>query len=220
MKSYKIILVDDHPMVRRGIRTFLEEESSHIVAGEAGDGFALLKLLTSTKPDLILLDITLPELSGIELIPEVLKIRPETKILILTMHKNEQYLCSAFRAGASGFLLKEDSDTELLKAIDDIMSGNIVISTEFEDFCSSNDILSDCLKQHESSSQITLSPREEQILKLICKGFTNKKIGEILSISKRTVETHRASLMKRLQVNKVADLVRYAIAQGYIDPSE
>ena len=206
-------------MVRRGIRTFLEEESSHVVVGEVGDGFTLLELLEKKQPDVILLDITMPKLGGIELIPEILKTQPKIQIIILTMHKNEQYLCSAFLAGARGFLLKEDSDTELLKAIDNVMAGKTAISPEFARSFS-EDVLADCHKRQTSSSQIVLSPREEQILKMISKGITNKKIGEILDISKRTVENHRASLKKRLNVKKTADLVKYAISEGYVYPDE
>ncbi len=219
MNSYNIILVDDHPMVRRGIRTFLEEESAHNVIGEVGDGFSLLDLLDNVQPDVILLDITMPKLGGIELIPRILEKQPDIKLIILTMHKNEQYVCSALLAGALGFLLKEDSDTELLCAIDNVMDGQITISPEFKRSFS-DDVLNDCHKRQASSRKIALSPREEQILKMISKGITNKEIGEILDISKRTVENHRASLKKRLNAKKTADLVKYAISEGYISPED
>lgn len=218
MKSYQIILVDDHPMVRRGIRTFLEEESSHKVVGEAGDGLELLDLLETEKPELILLDITMPNLGGIEAIPKILEKQAKAKIIILTMHKNEQYLCSALVAGASGFLLKEDSDTDLLPAIDSVMAGEVAISPAFIDSFG-EDVLTDC-QERQASTQQLLSPREKQILKLISKGITNKNIGEILNISKRTVENHRASLKKKLAARKTADLVKYAISEGYAKPDE
>ncbi len=217
MKSYRVILADDHALVRKGIRMLIEEESSLEVIGEVGDGIELIDLLKEKTPDLILLDISMPNLRGIEAIPEIFKIHPQVKIFILSMHKNEQYLCSALSAGAKGYLLKEDSDTELLPAIEEVMRGKLCISKQFEDFI--DDPIDVCKERMTSSAQ-TLSPRERQILKLVAEGETNKDIGEILKISKRTVEHHRASIMKKLSVNKTADLVKYAISEGYLSPNE
>ncbi len=205
-------------MVRRGICTFLEEESTHLVIAQVGDGLLLLDELERKTPDLILLDITMPNLGGIDAIPLILEKQKDAKIIILTMHKNERYLCSALVAGAKGFLLKEDSDTELLLAIDSVMQGGLAISTEFNQGFG-DDILADCYERKAISQQM-ISPREKQILKLISKGITNKNIGEMLNISKRTVENHRASLKKKLNARKTADLVKYAIAHGYVEPSE
>lgn len=218
MKPYRIVLADDHTLVRQGIKRLIEEESAYEVVGEVGDGLELLDLLDTVDTDLILLDVSMPNLRGIEAVSEVLKKQPRVKIIILSMHKNEQYLCSALMAGALGYLLKEDSDIELLPAIDNVMRGRLTISPEFaEKF--GDEPLAICRERMIFSSH-SLSPRERQILKMVAEGETSRDIGERLNISKRTVEHHRASLMKKLSVNKTADLVKYAISEGYVNPPE
>jgi DNA-binding NarL/FixJ family response regulator len=214
MDNCRIILADDHTLIRRGLRKMLEEESSLEVVGEVGDGLELLDFLEKFCPDLVLLDITMPNLGGIEAIPQARKICPEIRILILTMHKNEQYLCSALQAGANGYLLKEDSDTELLPAIEQVMEGHIYISPFWaEDFA--EDVLLSCAELHKPSGD-PLTSRERQILKLVAEGTTSKEIAAVLSISKRTVDHHRANIMRKLNVRNTADLINYAIQKGYI----
>ncbi|MDA8166027.1 MAG: response regulator transcription factor [Desulfobacteraceae bacterium] len=216
MKRCRIILADDHTLIRRGLRKMLEEDESLQVIGEAGDGLELLDLLRRTEPDLILLDISMPNLRGIEAIGEVRRVRPGIKILILTMHKSEQYLCSAMQAGASGYLLKEDSDTELLPAIVRVMAGGLYISPVLAaDF--PEDVLLSCREQGQAQAD-PLTPRERQILKLIAEGITNREIADLLAISKRTVEHHRANLMKKLDAKNTADVVKFAIREGYVPP--
>ena len=219
MRSYRLILADDHTLVRQGIKKLIEEESSLVVVGEVGDGLDLLDLLRETAADLILLDISMPNLRGIEAIPEILKIRPAVKILILSMHKNEQYLCSAVAAGANGYILKEDSDVELLPAIEGVMQGSFVVSPQFAEKYGA-DPRGAC-REKQGAAGHSLSPRERQILKMVAEGITSKDIAEKFNISKRTVEHHRASLMKKLRINKSADLIKYAIQQGYVtQPAE
>jgi DNA-binding NarL/FixJ family response regulator len=214
MQSYRLILADDHTLVRQGIRKLIEEESSLAVVGEVGDGLDLLDLLRETEADLILLDISMPNLQGIEAIPEILKIRPAVKILILSMHKNEHYLCSAVAAGANGYILKEDSDVELLPAIEAVMQGRFAISPQFAEKYW-EDPRAAC-REKQGAAGYSLSPRERQILKMAAEGITSKDIAEKFNISKRTVDHHRASLMKKLRINKSADLIKYAIQQGYV----
>ena len=216
MKECRIVLADDHTLIRRGIRKMIEEEDPFTVIGEVGDGLALLDFLKQDCPDLILLDISMPNLRGIEAIGEALKLCPAVKILILTMHKSEQYLCSAMRTGAHGYLLKEDSETELLPAIEQVMQGRIYISPFLaEEF--SEDVIRACSKLQQVSEE-PLTTRERQVLKLVAEGTTSREIAEMLSISKRTVEHHRANIMRKLDIKNSADLIKYAIRKGYVLP--
>ncbi len=216
MEAIRIVLADDHVLIRHGIKKMIEEDASLEVIGEVEDGLELLGFLKKAVPDLIILDISMPNLRGIEAIKEVKKCCPAVKILMLTMHKNEQYLCAAISAGAHGYLLKEDSDTELLPAIKTVMNGNIYISP-FLDMGVAADVLQTCKEQKKETGE-PLTTREKQVLKLVAEGKTSKIIAALLSISKRTVEHHRANIMKKLNVKNTAALIKYAIRNGYVTP--
>ncbi len=217
-KVCRIVLADDHALIRAGIRNLLNEEEGMEVVGEVGDGLELLHLLKYKMPDLILLDISMPNLRGIEAINEIRKLDQEVKILILTMHKSDQYLCSALAAGANGYLLKEDSDTELVPAIAKVMRGEFFVSPILaEDF--SDDRVNSC-REHRQGSVDALTIRERQVLKLAAEGETSKEIAALLSISRRTVEHHRANLMRKLNIKNSAELVKYAISKSYVAPPE
>lgn len=216
MDAIRIVLADDHVLIRHGIKKMIEVDASLEVIGEVEDGLELLAFLKKAVPDLIILDISMPNLRGIEAIKEVKKCCPEVRILMLTMHKNEQYLCAAISAGAHGYLLKEDSDTELLPAIKTVMNGNIYISP-FLDMGVAADVLQTCKEQKKETGE-PLTTREKQVLKLVAEGKTSKMIAALLSISKRTVEHHRANIMKKLNVKNTAALIKYAIRNGYVTP--
>ncbi|HIJ78769.1 MAG: response regulator transcription factor [Desulfobulbaceae bacterium] len=219
MKSCRIVLADDHALIRHGIKKMIEEDSSLAVVGEAADGLELIELLRITPADLIILDISMPNLRGIEAIVEARKICPNVKILMLTMHKSEQYLCSSIVSGADGYLLKEDSDTELLPAIEQVLKGDFYLSQDFAKDLS-DDVVATC-RDHGKRSDEILTPREKQILQMVVDGITSKNIAERLNISKRTVEHHRANMMKKLNIKRVADLIKYAISNGFVDrPAE
>lgn len=217
LAAYRLLLADDHTLLRMGIKRMLEKEPGLIIVGEAGDGLELLELVRQRPADLILLDISMPKLHGLEAIPEILKLCPRVKILVLSMHKNEQYLCAAINAGASGYILKEDSDTQLLPAIHAVMRGRFVVSPGFPERYQSDPI--GVCREKKNCGGSSLSPRELEILQLVAEGITSREIGESLNISKRTVEHHRASLMKKLEVNNTADLVKRAILQGHVASS-
>jgi len=209
------VLADDHALVRHGIKKMIEEDPSLKVVGEAADGLELIELLKTTPADLAILDISMPNLRGIEAIREARKICPQIKVLMLTMHKGEQYICSSFGSGADGYLLKEDSDTELLPAIAKIRQGGFYISpnlaSEFPE-----DVIASCHRWREGAGDI-LTPREKQILQLVAEGVISRDIADKLEISKRTVEHHRANMMKKLNIKRVADLIKYAIGRGLSD---
>ena len=211
----RIVLADDHALIRHGVKKMIEEDPSLKVVGEAADGLELIELLKTTPADLVILDISMPNLRGIEAIREARKICPQIKVLMLTMHKGEQYLCSSFGSGADGYLLKEDSDTELLPAIAKIRQGEFYISpnlsSEFPE-----DVIASCHRWREEAGDI-LTPRERQILQLVAEGVISRDIADKLEISKRTVEHHRANMMKKLNIKRVADLIKYAIGRGLSD---
>jgi DNA-binding NarL/FixJ family response regulator len=216
MSSYRITLADDHAMLRQGLRRIVEESPELEVVGEAGDGMELIRLLGKTVPDLVILDISMPKLRGIEAISEIRSRHAGVKVLILTMHRDREYLCQAIASGADGYLLKDDCDTELFVAIRKIREGEFYVSPSLAKE------LSSCLKQvrraesNQAFSHQCLSTREQEVFRLIAEGRSSREIAGLLSISVRTVEHHRANIMGKLNLRKTADLVKYAIHKGFI----
>ncbi len=216
MGSYHMVLVDDHVMFRQGLKRILEERSDLEVVGEVDCGLELLKLLEKLVPDLAILDISMPNLRGLEAIHEIKTAHPDVKILVLTMHKDNAYFHQAVTAGAEGYLLKEDADSELFSAIDRVRQGKIYVSPKL-----SEGLEEDWVKitrgDHRPSNELErLTVREREVLKLIAEGKSSKEIGDLLFISARTVERHRANIMEKLSLKKTANLVKYAIQKGYI----
>jgi DNA-binding NarL/FixJ family response regulator len=216
MAPYHLVLADDHVLFRQGLERILEKKGDLEVVGQAGDGLELLNLLKKLTPHMIILDISMPNLRGLEAIHEIKGIYPEMKILILTMHKDKEYLHQAMSAGADGYLLKEDADTELFSAIEMVRLGKIYVSPHL-----ANDLVDEWAKIRRGGSKPVSKPdhlttREKEILKLIAEGKSSKEIADLLFISVRTAEHHRANMMVKLNVKKTADLVRYAIQKGYL----
>jgi DNA-binding NarL/FixJ family response regulator len=214
MKPCQIVLADDHALIRRGLKKIIDGQPLLQVIGDVGDGLELLKLLREKCPDIILLDISMPNLRGIEAIPQVKKLCPQVKILVLTMHSSKDFLVSAIRAGADGYALKEDSDTELLAAIQKCMSGDRYIAPALAASIGQQEleIMSSPLRiVHEE-----LTVREKQVLTMVAEGHKSKDIAKLLSISIRTVEHHRANIMKKTAIKSTADLIKYAMQKGYI----
>jgi DNA-binding NarL/FixJ family response regulator len=214
-EKYRVILADDHVLVRRGLRLILEENPNLDITGEVGDGLELLSFLNKNSPDLIILDVSMPNLRGIEAIPEIHRVRPGAKVLILTMHKEEDYLYQAISAGANGYLLKDDAEKELFSAIENIRNGRIYVSPSLADQSMQNWAR---MRRGEDSAYETqrLTVRQREILKLIAEGRSNKEIGDLLCISVRTVERHRANMMDKLNIRRTAELVQYALRKHYI----
>ncbi len=214
MNPYNIIIADDHAILRKGIKKIIEEASGMSVIAEVGDGLELLNLLEKVTPDMIILDISMPTIRGIELTREIKDIYPKIKILILTMHKSKEYLIQAISSGADGYLVKEDSDEELFVAINTIRNGNIYLSPAISKGASIEFI--EALQKGNKKIDDPLTPREKEVLKLIVEGYTCKDIAGMLFISPRTAQHHRARLLKKLRIKSVPDLVQYAIQKGYI----
>jgi DNA-binding NarL/FixJ family response regulator len=200
-------------MLRRGIKKIIEASRGMVVVGEASDGLELLDLLKKITPDLVILDISMPNLRGVEATREIKMIYPGVEILILSMHKKKEYLYHAFSAGARGYLLKEDTDTELFSAIEKIRKGETYLSPVL-----SRELAGDLVEIFSGKAKLHSDPltnREREVLKLLAEGKSSKEIADLLFISARTAQHHRASIMKKLKLRKTADLVKYAIAKGY-----
>lgn len=214
MSSYRIVLADDHVMFRKGIKNLLERDAGLEVAGEVGDGFELLQLIKRETPDMVILDVAMPSLRGLEAAREIKIISPEVKVLILTMHREKEYVYYSISAGAEGYLLKEDADTELFRAIEKIRSGGYYISPLL-----SGELTYELIQAHHrgrlAQPPESLTVREREVLKLVAEGVKNKEIADLLFISVRTVEHHRANIMRKLNIKKTADLIKYAIREGY-----
>jgi DNA-binding NarL/FixJ family response regulator len=213
----KILLADDHVMFRQGVKRIIEGIEGVKVVGEANDGLELLRLLREINPDLVVMDISMPNLRGLEATREIKAIDAEVKVLILTMHKDREYLYHALTAGAEGYLLKEDADEELISAIETLRQGGTFISPLLSGQMA--DIFVDKFRpggELRTTPEEPLTVREREIVKLIAEGKSSKEIGVLLFISSRTVQHHRANIMRKLNLRKTADLVKYAIQKGYV----
>jgi len=213
MTPIRVLIADDHALVRAGIRALVERIDNVVVVGEAGKGSEALDLVRQLGPDLILLDITMPDGNGFEVLDQVTKLYPEIRVIVLTVHEAGEYALRAVREGAAGYLPKSAASIELEQAIQTVIRGERYISPE----TAQNTIFEVTNRSTKRDLLATLSPRQREVLRLIAEGKTTKQIAQVLEISVKTVETHRAQLMERLGIHDVAGLVRYAIIVGLID---
>ncbi len=213
MSFFRIVLADDHILLRDGIKRIIHEKSELRVVGEVSNGLELLRLLTRQEVDMVLLDISMPGLRGIEATREIKSTHPEIKILILTIHKKKSYIRHALEAGADGYLLKEATGDELFDAISIVRRGGSYMSKAL-----SQDLTPEMINIYRGggkSVKEVLTTREKEILKLLAEGKSSQEIADLLFISIYTVNNHRANIIKKLKMNKTADLVKYAIREGY-----
>jgi DNA-binding NarL/FixJ family response regulator len=208
MDAYTIILADDHAMLREGIRKIIERIEGVLISGEVNDGLELLELLKKSNPNLVILDISMPNLRGLEAIREIKKTYPKVKILVLTMHKKKEFLRQALQDGADGFLLKEDAGSELIRAVQTVRNGGKYLSPLLAS------VLTSLALEEEKTEVLTM--REREVLKLLTEGKGAKEIAAALYISPHTVRRHRSNIMEKLNIKNLADLVKYAISQNYI----
>jgi two-component system response regulator NreC len=213
----RILLADDHTILREGIRSLIESEPDMSVIGEANDGHTAVKLAIQLKPDIILMDLAMPLLNGLEATRQIKKQNPQAKILILTMHENEEYIRQVLIAGAMGYILKDAAARELLGAIRSVYKGEVVLSPAITRLVVSDYLRWGDISPIEPSDGLT--DREREILQLIAEGYTNKQIAQILSISIKTVQAHRLNLMKKLDLHDRGELIKYAIQKKIIDIS-
>jgi DNA-binding NarL/FixJ family response regulator len=207
VSSYSIVLADDHVMFREGIRKIIERIEETVIIGEANDGLELLELLKKSCPNLVILDISMPNLRGLEAIREIKKYYPQVKVLVLTMHRKKEFIRQALADGADGFLLKEDPSGELIQAVQALKKGEKYLSRLISD-----DLIKLTLELDQND---TLTSREREVLILLAEGKKSQEIANALFISVNTVRRHRYNIMEKLNINNMADLVKYAISQNY-----
>ena len=213
-----ILIVDDHPLVREGLISILKSAAGYEVVGQAGNARDAIRMVKNLKPDLVLLDLALPDKSGIELSREIRNISPPTRIMIISMHSKVDYIVKAFQAGATGYMVKESATEKLLQGIDRVVNGEY-----FMDGSVSHRVVEKLMQTPEKEMKITdaayetLTPREQEIMVLLAEGYSAKETAAKLFISPKTVENHRTSIMNKLGLHSTLELVRYAARLGLID---
>ena len=215
MKNIKVVIADDHTILRQGIKSLLDIQEGIEVMGEAKDGREAIKTIEELLPDVILMDIAMPGLNGLEATRRIKKKFPKVKVVVLTMHANEEYIFQILNAGADGYLVKETAFQDLISAINAVHKGEAFMSPSI-----SKKVMTDYIQRAQGEEKVgfdTLTTREREILQLVAEGNSNKKIAEALFISPKTVETHRAHIMDKLNIHDRAGLIKYAIRKGMIN---
>jgi DNA-binding NarL/FixJ family response regulator len=208
----RVLVVDDHAVVRAGLRLLLDAEEDIEVVAEAGDGEEAVRAARLERPDVVLLDVVMPNVTGIEAAPQVLRAAPEAKLLFLSMQDDPSYVREAFAAGASGYVLKEAADVEVVQAVREVAAGGRYVHPAL-----GARMATAAAQEAREAEEDPLSEREREVLRLLALGHTNQEIAKMLFISVRTAETHRAHVLRKLGVGSRADLVRYALAHGLLD---
>ena len=215
MKALRILLGDDHTLVRQGVRKILEEQPNWTVIGEAHDGREVVRKTLEEEPDIVILDVAMPLLNGIEATRQILRKLPGVRVLMLSMHADEAYIIQALQAGARGYLLKDSADTDLVRAVNAVADGKSFFSPSVAA------IMLDDYVRHLAEKGIvdryeSLSEREREVFQLVAEGHSNKEVAELLCVSPATVETHRAHILQKLDLHGTAELVLYAVRRGVI----
>jgi len=217
LKKIKLVLAEDHTIVRQGLRSLLDHAGEFEIIGEAENGRQAVSLVEKLRPDVVLMDVSMSVLNGIEATRQIKKSYPEIKVLVLTMHDNEEYIFQILHAGASGYLLKKAAHKDLFDGIRAVSNGDSFLSPSI-----SKKLVEDYVKRTRSEADLDeihrLTPREREVLQLIAEGQSNRDIAEELYLSVKTVETHKAHLMEKLDLHNTADLTKYAIRRGIIRP--
>lgn len=210
-KKIRVLLADDHALVRQGFRLILSAQPDIEIVGEAGNGRETLELVEKLRPDVVVMDVAMPEMNGIEATRRLAALAPRTRVLALSMHKDSVYVREILRAGARGYLLKDAFDRDLVAAVRAVAAGEGYLSPAV-----SEAVLSD-YRRHVSDPLDLLTSREREVLQLIAEGKTNKEIASILNLSVYTVDAHRGRIMEKLNVHTVSELVRFAVRAGLVD---
>lgn len=216
--TISIVVADDHSIVRHGLKALLEAESDFTVVGEAADGIEAVKVVNQTSPDVLIVDMVMPGQGGLEVIEQVRMSSPRTRIVVLSMHRNEAYVQASLRNGASAYVLKGSPASELMEGIRAVVTGKIYLSQPLSE--RAIEAYAQRLNPEEMDSFDTLTSREREVLKLTVEGFKTQEIAVQLAISPRTVETHRTNLMNKLDIHSQLELLRYAIKRGLLPREE
>lgn len=212
-----VLLVDDHPMIRQGLRNLVTSENDFQVVGEAGDGVEALQKIELTRPDVLIIDMMMPNLNGLEVLLQVKKLSPKTRTIVFSMQSAEPYVVEALRAGADGYILKETGPGELIAAIHSVLRGNRFLSERLSERLEANGI---SVENAPLDLYQSLTMREREVLQMAAEGSSSTEIGHKLGISPRTVELHRSRFLKKLGLRNQAELVRYAIRRGILPMDE
>jgi two-component system response regulator NreC len=210
----KILLADDHQIVRHGLRTLLSSEADIEIIGEADNGRTVVKLAQELSPDVVIMDISMPDLNGIEATRQIITLDSQTKVIALSMHSDSLFVLNMFKAGASGYLLKDCALEELVKAVRTVMNRKIYLSPGISDIVIKDFVIGYSPSETSSSAYSILTAREREVLQLMAEGKTTNQIAENLCVSIKTVEAHRKQMMNKLDIHSVAELTKYAIRQG------
>jgi DNA-binding NarL/FixJ family response regulator len=208
-----ILIADDHGIVRAGLRMLLDRQEGMNVVAEAEDGVEAVEMAIGQKPDIAILDVAMPRMTGLQAARHIREQAPDVHVLLLSMHDDERYLLEALKAGASGYVLKRAADTDLVDAVRSVARGNAFISPHAE-----GTLLKKVLDDPNGDPTEKLTPREREVVKLIAEAYTNKEIAAILNLAEKTVESHRANVLAKLGMRDRVELVRYAIRRGLIEP--
>ncbi|HXS98468.1 MAG TPA: response regulator transcription factor [Candidatus Limnocylindrales bacterium] len=211
MKPLRILIADDHEFIRRGIRAVLEKQPNCEIVGEAADGREAVQLAATSRPDIAILDVTMPELNGFDATRQMLQENPNIKVLVLSMHESEQIVREVLASGARGYILKSDAGRDLLSAVDSLASGKPFFTSKVSELLLNVYLKRGAAPQESGDPPSVLTAREREILQLLAQGKSNKEVATALYISVRTVETHRSNMMSKLNLHSMAELVRYAL---------
>jgi len=214
-ETLKILLVDDHTIVRQGLKALLDAHTGFTIVGEAENGREAVKKAQELNPDIVIMDIAMPVLNGLEATRQIKRALPDTKVLALTMYNDEEYVFQILKSGASGYLIKETAANELIAAILSLQKGNPFFSPSISRKIMESYLNEDEDKKSKGESD-KLTNREKEVLQLIAEGYTNNEIANLMNISVKTVETHRAHVMSKLDIHDVAGLIKYAIKKGLV----
>jgi DNA-binding NarL/FixJ family response regulator len=211
----RILLVDDHEIVRKGLKSVLEARKDWEIVGEATTGREAVEMVEELKPDVVVMDISMPELNGLEAVRQIVKIAPRTEVLVLTMHESEDLVREVLEAGARGYLLKSDASRQLISAVEALRIHKPYLTSRVNEVVLTGYLGGKPLKGETSGGRLT--PREREIVQLLAEGLTNKEIANTLNISVKTAETHRTNIMRKLDLHSVSELVRYAVRNHIIE---
>jgi DNA-binding NarL/FixJ family response regulator len=215
MSSTRVLIADDHPLIRSGLRALLARESDFEVVGEAADGYQALELVEQLKPDVVMLDVSMPRLNGIDVAQKISEKIPSTRVIIVSIHSDEGYVLRALKAGAKGYLLKASPEGDILNAVRAVAAGQAYLSPEISRLLVEEYVREMRFRGVEDSYDL-LSIREKEILQLLASGSTNRQVAELIHVSLATVETHRTNIFQKLGIHSLPKLILYAVRKGLL----